>query len=149
MYGINKHAGYGPDGRRMLCKSGGIGSSQSQSQTTTNNTEDKRVAVQSGVGVSSTEATINVTSLDAGAINGALQLVAQSDALASQNYRDILGVTAKLFDAAIGTVDKVNQSTGNAYQTATNEKAGSIDNKTIAIIAVAGAAAFAFSRMKK
>ncbi len=145
-------------GGGYVCGGGG-GSSSSTSSNTTN--VDKRLALDSGVGISSDQSTVNVTTnnLDAGivgnaldSVNNAIDAVSIADATNSQGFTQLLGLADKIFQGA-GTILQNTQATTlaqvGALNTAQNDNKGAIDQKTIIVLAVAGAAAaFAFSRKK-
>ncbi len=129
---------------------GGGGGSSSSTQSTTTNT-DKRIAIQDGIGISSDSSTVNVTSLDAGIVTKALDTVSVADASNSQGFSQLLGLADKLFTGAGQTLQTAQSATlaqVGALNQAQNDARGTIDQKTIIILAVAGAAAFAYSRKK-
>lgn len=82
------------------------------------------------------------TNADASNKNAFSDLMATSYNMFDRSY-DVFEAIA---DKTFGTVADTQALTAQAYQTAEAEKSGSIDNKTIAIIAVAGAAAFVLAR---
>jgi hypothetical protein len=179
--------GYDACGRRLLFKGGSSSSSSSSTTTST----DKRLAIDSGIGISSDQSnvTVNNSTLDAGIVHDALQLLAAGDVtggkslsdvvgladnsfsklVSSQNdafgqvldaqsgvldagqtaFGKVLGLADKLFSGGFDALKTSQQLTESAFSTATNDKAGTIDNRTIAIVVVAGAAAWAFSKAKK
>lgn len=76
------------------------------------------------------------------------------------SFSALLGVGESMFKTNIGTFEKLLSKqfdsventqalTAAAYQQATAEKAGSIDNKTIMVLGLAGAAALAFTMRRK
>ncbi len=80
-----------------------------------------------------------------------------TDASNKSSFSDLLSTSFDMFDRSYDVLENLTEKsytsaantqelTAQAYQTATAEKSGSIDNKTIAIIAVAGAAAFVLAR---
>jgi len=131
---------------------GGGGSSSSSNQTTQNT--DKRLAIQEGIGISSDQSTVNVnnTTLDAGIVSKALETVSVADASNAQGFGQLLSLADKLFTGA-GQSLEASQATTlaqvGALTTAQNDARGSIDQKTMTILAVAGVAAvWAFNRKK-
>lgn len=143
-------------GPRRLYKGGGSSSSNATTTTST----DKRMVVDQGIGISSDSSSVYVNALDGDIVKHALDTVRASDAVAGQGYSKlldtsndafskVLNLTGKVFDAGVGVIKAGQQMTADAYQTATAEKSGSIDNKTIMILGIAGAAAWAFSKAKK
>ncbi len=61
---------------------------------------------------------------------------------------DMFMINNEVIGKAFDSTAKTQELTAAAFQSAQAEKMGTIDNKTIMIIAVAGAAAFAFSRRR-
>lgn len=59
-----------------------------------------------------------------------------------------IGTFEKLVDKQFAATENTQALTAQAYQTATAEKSGSIDNKTIMVLGLAGAAALAFTMRK-
>lgn len=155
-----------------LC--GGGGRSSSSSAQTTYNT-DKRLAVgDGGFGISadnsalsfSDSRTTNVTdarstvvnALDGGAIAGAfdatkasvsraLQTVDLNNATNAEGFSKLLTTAEGLFNKGEYLIGQTQQAVADAYNQAQTSKAGTIDNRTIIVLAVAGAAAvFALRR---
>ena len=133
--------------------SGGSDSSSSSSAATTTSNIDKRQVVSSGaVGVTTDAAgDISVTNntLDAGAIQGALDYVKATDATQGANFTSLLSLADKMFSTGAGVI-KTAQDTSLAQidqiNTAQNNSKGAIDQKTMIILAVAGLGAFALSK---
>ncbi len=137
------------EGGRRIYGFGGGGSS-SRTDSTTNNT-DKRIALQEGIAISSDGSTINVQALDGAIVQKALDTVNVADAANSQGFTQLLGLADKLFTGAGNALQNSQQTTlaqVGALNQAQNDARGSIDQKTMIVIAIAGAAAFAFSRKK-
>lgn len=131
-------------GGGYCCHGGGGGSSSSNATTTTST--DKRMVVDQGIGISSDSSSVVVNALDGDIVKHALDTVKASDAIAGEGFGKLLDLTGKVFDVGSGVIKAGQQMTADAYQTATAEKSGSIDNKTIMILGIAGAAAWAFSK---
>lgn len=145
---------------------GGGGDSDSQ-QSTTN--YDQRVAVQDGFGFSGSDnnrITTNTTSntaisvTDGGivsrgldsvdkTVSGALNAINTSNATNSEGFSKLLDVTENMFSRSEGLIGQTQKSVADAYAQAEANKSGSIDNRTIMVIAVAGAAALAFANRGK
>lgn len=142
-----------------------MGSKSSSTQATNN--YDQRVAVQDGVGISgdrnsitsstTTNTTNNIT--DAGivsrglqtvdtSISKALESVNMNNATNAQGFEKLLGAAESLWQRGEGLIGQTQKSVADAYAMANTDAKGSIDNKTIIVLAVAGAAAFAFARRK-
>ncbi len=128
---------------------GGGGSSSSSSTATTTQNTDKRIAVEQGIGISSDSSTVTVQALDAGIVSKALDTVASSDATAGAGFTQLLTLADKLFTGAGAVIEKT-QDTALAQigslNASANDARGTIDQKTMIVIAVAGAAAYALSR---
>lgn len=141
------------------------GDSESRSSQDTNN-YDQRVAVQDGIGFSgssnnalslNTTTTNNIT--DAGivsrgldtvddTITRALNSVNLNNATNAEGFQSLLSAADSLWNRGEKLIGQTQQSVADAYRTANTDGKGTIDNKTIIVLAVAGAAALAFSRRK-
>lgn len=104
------------------------------------------MVVDQGIGISSDSSSVYVNALDGDIVKHALDTVKASDAIAGEGFGKLLDLTGKVFDVGSGVIKAGQQMTADAYQTAQAEKSGSIDNKTIMILGIAGAAAWAFSK---
>lgn len=127
-------------GGGYVCGGGGGGSSKSATTTTTNNI-DRRQVVDTGIGISSDSSTVYVEALDAGIVQKALDTVAAGDAISGEGFEKLLSLTERLFDAGGAILDKTADTTMQAVQavnTARNDAVGSIDQKTLIIMAAAG-----------
>lgn len=119
---------------------GGGGSSSSSSSSSTTNT-DKRMVVDQGIGISSDSSTVNVQALDGQIVSKALDTVAAADATAGAGFEKLLNLADGLFQAGGKLVDKVSDTSMAAVEavnTAQNDSKGSIDQKTLVIMAAAG-----------
>lgn len=143
------------EGGRVIYGGGGSSSSSSSpttttTQTTTQNT-DKRIAIQDGIGISSDSSTVNVQALDGQIVSKALDTVAAADATAGDGFNKLLSLADKIISGA-GTVVQSSQDTTlkqiESINAAAADSRGQIDQKTMIVIAVAGAAAYAFSKRK-
>lgn len=130
---------------------GGGGSRSSSSVATTSANTDRRMAFSSGVGISSDNSTINVQSVDAEIVKKALESVDLSSATAGAGIDKLLDVADHLFtgagqmvnqtqNAALAQLDSLNR--------AQNDSRGSIDQKTMIMLAIAGAAVVIIPKMK-
>lgn len=130
-------------GGGLICGKGGSSSSSQSSSTNTTNT-DKRLVVDGGsLGISSDSSTVNVTTLDAGIVNKALDTVAAADATAGDGFEKLLGLTEKLFDAGGKLLENSSATTMaqiESINTARNDAEGKIDQKTILLLAATGVA---------
>ena len=121
--------------------SGGGGGSSSSSSTTV--TTDQRLAVgDSGAGISGDNSSINITSVDGAIVSRALDSVDSASAVQGDVFSKLLDVSKEL----IGTTQK---SVESAYSKATTDAKGSLDNKTILVLGVVSAAAWAYAKGKK
>lgn len=143
---------------------GGGGDSESSQQS---NTYDNRVAVQDGVGLSSSNnnwidasrtSYVNVT--DGGlvgrgldtvdkAISGALNSVNVNNATNAEGFAKLLDTAGSWFTQSQGLIGQTQKSVADAYAQAQTEAKGTIDNKTIMVIAVAAVAGLAFVNKAK
>lgn len=115
---------------------GGGGGSSSSSQTTNNS--DKRISIRDGTAVSGDGSTVNIT--DGGIVSRALDTVDVANATNAEGFDKLLAASQNLFNNSTKAV-------AGAYETALTEKAGTgIDNKTMIVLAVAGAAALVLAR---
>lgn len=131
----------------------GSSSSKSSQSTTTQNT-DKRLVVNEGMGISSDSSTITVNneSVDADIVTRALDTVASADATAGAGFERLLGLAETLFTGAGEMIDKTQTASLSQLETintAANDERGAIDQKTIIVLAVAGAAALVMTKGKK
>ena len=163
-------------GGGIVCGGGGDSSS---SQSSAN--YDNRVAVQDGVGLSSSNGnwidassrshyeattnyssntTSNVTVTDGGlvgrglesadkAISGALNAVNVNNATNAEGFAKLLDTAGGWFTQSQGLIGQTQKSVADAYAQAQTEAKGTIDNKTIMVIAVAAVAGLAFVNKAK
>lgn len=132
---------------RMIYGGGGGGSSSSNSTST--QTTDKRMVVDNGIGISSDSSTVNVTTLDAGIVSKALDTVAAADATSGAGFSQLLGLADKLFTGAGSMIEKTQNASLAQLETinaAAADQQGTIDQKTMIVLAVAAAGAFVLSR---
>lgn len=132
--------------------SGGSSTSSTATTTSTQNTTtniDKRLALSSGIGISSDSSTVNVEALDGEIVRKALDTVSAADATAGASFEKLLGLADKLFTGAgevIGKTQDASLAQLATLNTAANDQRGAIDQKTLVVLAVAGAAAFALRK---
>ena len=82
-------------------------------------------------------------------LTSALNFASGADALNAQQFNKLIDLGASMFDRNTEAIQNAQSLTAQAYQTATAEKSGSLDNKTILALGVAGAAALAIVALKK
>ncbi len=133
-------------GGGVMC--GGGGSSSSSAQTTYNT--DKRLAVgDGGLGVSADNSSVEVNVMDGGIVTRALETVDISNASLGEGYERLIGAAEVMFNQSQGLIGQTQKSVADAYEVAQGNAAGAIDNRTITVLAIAGAAvAFAAFRKK-
>lgn len=115
----------------------GGGGDSSSAQTT--NQADKRVVVDSGLGVSGDANVINVT--DGGIVSRALDSIDLNNATNAAGFEQLLTAADRLFDRGESLIGTTQKHVADAYAVASQEAKGTIDNRTIIVLAaVAGAA---------
>lgn len=125
------------------CYWGGEGG-RSSSASTTNNI-DRRVAVQGGVGVSGDGNT--VMTVDPEVVARAFDSIDKNNAIGAEGYSKLLDTAKMMFNTSEGLIGKTQSAVADAYAQAQTTKQSTIDNKTIVVLAVAGAvAAIAFRK---
>lgn len=140
----------------------GGGNSSSTTQNTTNN-YDKRVAVDSGFGLSGDGNSVSIMSTDADIVARALDSVDNNNAIYGEGFANLLDTSnsqfgkvvsanqdsfskvldtlKQMFNTSEGLIGQTQKSVADAYDQAQNTAKGTIDNKTIIVLAVAGAVA--------
>jgi hypothetical protein len=118
-------------------------SSANQSSQTTNT--DRRIVTDKGV-VATDGAVINYTGLDADVAKAAFDTVQIADAQNGEGFGKLLSLADKIISGGGAMLTKGQDQVLQAAQSVQAEKQGSIDQKTIMILGVAAAAAFAMSR---
>jgi len=90
----------------------------------------------------------NVQMLDGGAIResaevvkSALQTIQKTDATNGEGFGKLLDLAGNLFEGGATALERSQSLTADAYRQAQETKQATIDNKTIVVIAIAGAAA--------
>ncbi len=146
---------------------GGGGSRSSSTQQTFNT--DQRVVTESGIGVSgdSNAISVNTTTADPGIVARALQTVdinnatnadgftkllnaaAINNATNADGFTQLLDAATQMFNRSEGLIGQTQAAVADAYTVAQNTAKGTIDNRTITVLAVAGVAAlWAINRKK-
>lgn len=115
-------------------------SSSSQSAQTTTNVDKRQVVSDSAVGVSSDSSTVNISTLDSGAVNAAISLAASADGQSGENYRNLLELTGGVFKEAFKVIDKnaemvghVSGTVSDAYKTANSATTAGDNAKMLAV----------------
>jgi hypothetical protein len=132
---------------------GGSTSSSSDQATTTTNT-DRRIANESGVVATDGSAiTVNETTLDPSIVNKALDFAGIVDATNGDSFSKLLDtvdkLTTKTQDASTTLASKFQDNVMQAYSQAKADVTGSIDQKTMIVLAATAAAAMVFLKGKK
>ncbi len=138
-----------PCGRVIL---GGGGSKSSSSTQTTSANTDRRLAFSSGVGISADNSSVNVQSVDSEIVKRALDSVDVSTANAGAGVDKLLDVADRLFTGAGQMVSQTQNAALAQLDTlnrAQNDAKGAIDQKTLVIIAIAGAAMVIVPKISK
>lgn len=142
LYAIGETIGSGATRRKLgggyVCGFGG--DSTSRQESTTNN-YDKRVAVQGGTGVSGDGNSVTINTTDGGITARALQTVDLSNASLGEGYQALIDGARDLFSSGESLIGQTQKSVADAYSLAKTDQAGGIDQKTIIVLAVAGAVA--------
>jgi hypothetical protein len=125
---------------------GGRSSSSSNQATNTYNT-DKRIANDGGF-VAQDGGVINATiqSVDKDIISKALDTIGMADATNGESFGALLTLADKVITGGGELLATGQQQVLSSLQTLQTEKQGSIDNKTIVLLAAAGAAAYVLSK---
>jgi len=127
---------------------GGSSSSSSSTSTSTQNTDKRQVVDNQSVGVSSDSSTVNVQMTDLGAIDKAMTMLNNGGIGLQESFDKVVGLADVLLKGSLEAVKGTNQVVSQAYETAENTQSGSIDQKTMIVLAGAAAAAFIFGRKK-
>lgn len=131
---------------------GGNSSSSSNAATTSTNIDKRQVISSNAVGVTTdTNATVNVsnTTLDGNVIQGALDYVKATDATQGSNFTSLLSLADKMFSTGAGVIAKAQDTTLaqiGQINTAKNDTTGTIDQKTMIILAAASLGVLALTK---
>lgn len=157
LYAMGEPLGDGATFRKpcggLVC---GIGGSSRSSASSTTNNNDNRVAVQGGAGLSNSDGnTVNIT--DGGMVSRALDTVELSNATVygttsraldsidlsgkrlETGYQSLIDAATSVFNEGQSLIGQTQKSVADAYGQAQTDKAGGIDQKTIIVLAIAGA----------
>lgn len=155
-------------GGGYVCGGGGGGGSSSSSQDTTQ--IQKQLAVDGGAGITGDNSSITMNVTDGGLVSRALDSVDRSNAINGEGFNNLLdasttnfrtlvngnsdgfsqliGTAEKLFNQGQNLIGQTQKSVADAYSQAQTTAKGTIDNKTIIVLAVAGAAAIVMANRK-
>lgn len=126
-------------GGGYVCGGGGGGSSSSSSTT---QNFDKRLAVgDGGAGITGDNSSIAINVLDGGIVSRAMDTVDLSNAIGREGFTKLLDTASLMFNKSESLIGQTQKSVADAYSQAQTDKAGAIDQKTIIVLAVAGAVA--------
>lgn len=143
-------------GGGYVCGGGGD-SSSSSNQSTTNINNDRRQVVDTGsIGISSDSSSVNITSLDQGAIAGAKEIALASVTNNATNTAKLLEVAGALFsgqqkalDVSATLANSLAAKSTGAEDTGLQTEATTMNrDRMLAIAAVGGIAAWAFFKRK-
>jgi hypothetical protein len=129
---------------RRIYGGGGSSSSSSSNSTTTTNIDKRQVNDNGAVGVTSDSSTVNVSVLDNGAIDKAIDLAKSGTTGAYQGISELLGFAKdviKLQDESAKLISKSAENVGDAYQTANEMSSGQKQLATVGLV-VAGVVGF-------
>lgn len=126
----------------MSLLGGLLGGSKSSATTATNytSTDKRNVADNGSMSISGDRNVINTT--DNGAVQAALHFAENADAVQGQGMQNLIQMAGTFFDQSRQAVTHAADMTAQAYQQAADSK--TIDNRTIAVIAIAAAVGLAF-----
>lgn len=134
------------------------GRSSSASSSTTNNL-DNRVAVQDGLGLSNSSGNV-ISVTDGGSVAAAFEFSGQTvdrafdsvevaNATIGTGYQSLIDAATEIFNRGQGLIGQTQAAVADAYGQAQNTKAGTIDNRTLIALAVAGVVGlFLFQRKR-
>jgi hypothetical protein len=71
--------------------------------------------------------------------------VEATDATAGEGFSKVLDLAGSLFTKNFAALETSQQGVASAYQTAQELKGSALDNKTVALLGIAGAVALAFA----
>lgn len=142
--------------------------SKSSSATTYQNTDKRVVADGGGVGLSGDGNAVSINMMDGGAIaasadvvKAALQTIEKADATAGEGFESTLRLASDSFTRLVdlagdvlgggaSALERSQELTAQAYRESVETRQATIDNKTITVIAIAGAvAAVAYGASKR
>lgn len=124
---------------------GSKSSSASSNATTTTNTDNRQVISGGGFGITgstSQNVTFNNESLDAEIVKKAFDTFVINDSINGQGFSQLLGLADKMFTGAgeiISTAQNTTLKQIDSINTAQTDSAGQVSQKTLIILAVAGA----------
>lgn len=129
-------------GGGYVCGGGGGGSSSSSSSSTTNNTDKRQAVGDGGLAVSADSSSVSVNVTDGGIVSRALDSVDVVNAIGAQGFSRLLDTATQMFNKSEGLIGQTQKSVADAYDQAQLTAKGTIDNRTIIVIAVAGVIGF-------
>ena len=133
-----------------------FGSSSSAASSSNTYNTDKRLVVDSGIGVSADDSTVTLNVMDGGAIeqafgfgNSALDTVDLNNAMTAEGFTQLIEAATDIFNTGQSLIGQTQKSVADAYSQASTDKNQTIDNRTIIVLAGAAAATAAFIYRKK
>lgn len=124
-------------------------SSSSSSNTTTNNVDRRQVVAEGAIGIAADGANVNITTLDAGIVQAALDTVKADDATNGAGFNQLLNLADKLFTGAGEVINKTQETTIkqiDQINSAANDQKGSVDQKTLMIVGGAAVLLMAYGK---
>ena len=137
----SSNGNYTSTDRRLVADNGSFGLTGDDNAVSWSSTENNALQYA--------DHSTNITNtLDGGAIKSsaevvkaALETVGNADAVSGEGFSKLLDLAGELFEGGGRALERSQELTNSAYQQAVESKQGAIDNRTIAVLAMAGAAA--------
>lgn len=127
----------------------GFGGSSKSSNASTTQNYDNRVAVQGGVGLANSNGNaVTINTMDGGIVARALDSIDTNNATNAEGFTKLLDAAESLWQRGENLIGQTQKHVADAYSQAQTDKAGTIDNRTLIVLGVAGAAALAFMNRK-
>jgi hypothetical protein len=127
-----------------------VGLFSSSKSSSSTSIADQRVAVQDGIGLSGSNGNnVSMTTTDYGSVARAFDSIDKNNALTAGSFEALLGSADKLWQTGERLVAQTSDRVADAYNLAQTDAKGTIDNKTIVVLAVAAcvtAAAIAYAK---
>lgn len=143
------------DSRSFSSSSADVLNSNNTTNNTTNITTLDQGAISSAFGTTNNalttigQAVANAFDFGSDTTSRALQTVEMNNATLGDGFERLLDAADSLFERGENLIGQTGDRVADAYRTATVEKSGTIDNRTITVIAVAGAVALIAMNARK
>jgi hypothetical protein len=123
-----------------------VGLLSSSKSSSTQNYEANPVTTDEGIGISARSSNVSVNVLDGGVVSRALDSVDKASAIGGQGFAALLDAANGLFDRGQALIGQTQTAVADAYGQARTDTAGTIDNRTMIVLAMAAVAAVVFMR---